>query len=73
LDDLKILADKALDIAEENGGREMRQSFHNDCDLYLVLSEDWGVIYDTGGKDFSILEINIDPYTGKVNKIIKSP
>jgi hypothetical protein len=62
LDKLKISADEALSIAEENGGKTMRQSVQNDCDLYLVLDGNWQVVYDGS----STLKINIDPYTGKI-------
>jgi hypothetical protein len=73
LDELKISADEALNIAEENGGKAIRASFQNDCNLYLVLSGDyWLVVYDPRVSNVSRLEVNIDPYTGKViNSIMR--
>lgn len=71
LDKLKISADEALDIAEENGGKAMRQSAQNDCNLYLVLGRDWLVVYDRND-GLSTLKIDIDPYTGRViDSIVK--
>ena len=46
----------------------MRQSVQNNCDIYLVFNGDWQVVYDVGNEAFSNLEINIDPYTGKIIK-----
>lgn len=73
LDELKISADEVLNIAEENEGKAMRQSFQNDCELYLVLGgKDWLVVYNPEVSDSQKLEINIDPYTGKViNSIMR--
>jgi len=66
LDKLKISADEALSIAEENGGKAMRQSVQNDCDLYLVFNGEWLVVYNAGHESSSKLKIHIDPYTGKI-------
>ncbi|MFT3891640.1 MAG: PepSY domain-containing protein [Anaerolineales bacterium] len=66
---LKITADDALQIAEENGGTEFRVKTSNMCDIQLVIKpnpdgdNDWIVGYyaNNGSEHF---EIQINPYTG---------
>ncbi len=63
---LKVTAEDAIRIAEENGGREARLKVQNECNIVLLLMpqrfEGWKVNI---GSDF---EIQIDPYTGKIIK-----
>jgi hypothetical protein len=67
LNRLKISAEAAVRIAEENGGREARLSAENQCNIHLLLMPErfkgWRVDYQS--TDF---EIEIDPYTGEVIK-----
>ncbi len=68
LKQVKITAEDALKIAEENGGKEARLSTQNKCTIQVKLSGDFGwrvFVYDdkTGSSFFSI-EINRD--TGKI-------
>lgn len=67
LDDLKITADDAFKLAEENGGKEARQSIQNNCKISLHLGENWRVRY-AGPLDRAktLFDIFIDPYTGKI-------
>ena len=69
IDSLKVTAEDAIRIAEENGGRSARLKVQNQCNIHLVLTpkglqKGWWVNYgySTG------FEIQIDPYTGKVLK-----
>lgn len=65
----RINADDALRIAEENGGREFRAKYNNECRIKLVLrpnpsnDNDWLVYYDYQGSLITF-EIRIDPYIG---------
>ncbi|MDD2922211.1 MAG: PepSY domain-containing protein [Anaerolineales bacterium] len=70
LSDLKITANDALRIAEENGGKAARQSIQNKCTLGLYLDENWDVIYygPLINHSTTLFEIHIDPYTGKIIK-----
>lgn len=66
---LKVTAEDALKIAEEQGGREARLRAQNQCDIYLSLAPEglrkgWWVSYNTSEN----FEIRIDPYTGEVIK-----
>jgi hypothetical protein len=66
---LKVTADDALRIAEENGGKEFRVIYQNECDILLVLKpnpsnmDDWSVYYNYQGNSKSF-EIQINPFTG---------
>jgi hypothetical protein len=70
LEKVKITAEDALRIADENGGRKSRMSVQNQCKINVSLSgyTNWEVYiysYKTGN---SIFRMVIDPYTGKVIK-----
>ncbi len=67
LDNLTILADDALNIAEKNGGKDLRVSVKNSCDLTVSLEDGiWKVIYYYSDPGSASFRIDIDPYTGKV-------
>ena len=71
---LKISADDALRIAEENGGKEARSRVQNDC---LILTkvpshnndDSWDVYYYPG----VYFELLINPYSGKYEMPTPSP
>lgn len=67
LDDIKITADDALKIAEENGGKAARQSIQNNCGISLNLDGNWRVRY-AGPPDRAktLFDIHINPFTGKI-------
>lgn len=70
-DRLRINAEKALTIAEENGGRNARLRFNNECRVRVFLEpqmypDGWQIWYEVGGR--SQLKITIDPFTGKIIK-----
>ena len=73
LTELKISADRALQIAETSGGEEMRQSVGNACNISLVLSpgpannRDWKVSYTRSDDRSSLFHIEIDPITGETH------
>jgi hypothetical protein len=68
LNRLKVMAEDAIRIAEERGGREARLKLQNQCNIHLLLMPEhyrgWKVDYGYSS-DF---EIFIDPYTGEVIK-----
>jgi hypothetical protein len=68
LGNVKTTADDALNIAEKNGGKTLRQSIQNHCALDLFLEERyWRVVYyHRDDVREAPLNIYIDPYTGKV-------
>lgn len=65
----KITADDAVQIAEENGGKVMRENMKNDCAISVSIREnprrfyayDWYVEYYHRDKPFSIF---VNPFTG---------
>jgi hypothetical protein len=66
---LKVTAEDAIRIAEENGGMEVRLRAQNRCSMHLSLwpegvKRGWWVTYNTSD-DFEIL---INPYTGEIIK-----
>ena len=65
LNRLKVTAEDAIRIAEENGGREARLRAQNRCNIHLLLMPERykGWLIDYQSADF---EIQIDLYTGKV-------
>jgi hypothetical protein len=68
---LKITAEDALRIAEDNGGKSFCLSKQNGCSLSLILEplayDGWSVEYEyVGNNGLSFFNIHIDPYTGKV-------
>ncbi len=64
LDRLKVTADDALQIAEDEGGREDRLKENNLCRIFIINNanqegdNDWRISY-------SNFEIHIDPYSGR--------
>jgi len=65
---LKITADDALKIADDNGGKSFRLASANQCQISMILAPDsdtgWDIGFDDNhGRNFNI---HIDPYTGKV-------
>lgn len=72
---LKITAEDALRIAEDNGGRSFRLDAKNKCNIGMILNmnayDDWNVGYQ-GYDGLSNFLIQIDPYTGKVISSKKS-
>lgn len=66
---LKITAEDALRIAEENGGREARAKFDNQCYIDLLLFSEkypgWLVSYNG---TYEHPEFQIDPYDGSILK-----
>ena len=72
LSELKITADIAFDVAEENGGRETRLEIENACRILLIFkpngdNDGWSVIYSDGSQFYFNIEIN--PYTGQYRVI----
>jgi hypothetical protein len=67
LNKLTITAEKALQIAEDHGGKEFRSRVNNLCTIDIILKpnsdygNNWLVYYDTENADNSF-EIFIDPY-----------
>lgn len=65
---LKVTAEEAIRIAEENGGRNIRLKAKNQCSIHLTLLPEvykgWQVTYNTT----DAFEIFIDPYTGEIIK-----
>lgn len=71
-DKLKITADDALKLAEENGGKEARLAFQNKCKILISITSNdqkWVVGYRENTNAKYIFKINIDPYTGKYKKM----
>jgi hypothetical protein len=67
LNKLKVHAEDALKIAEENGGKEVRLNSNNKCSISLLLYGEfkgWQVNYSlVNGSRF---DVTIDPFTGKI-------
>ncbi len=66
---IKVTADDALKMAEEDGGRAIRLSNQNACSINIGLSgyRGWYIWYE-GKNGLSIYNIQIDPYTGQIIK-----
>jgi hypothetical protein len=70
---IKISADRALQIAESNGGEEKRASVKNACSISLALTLDrrdkwyWDVFYTRSDDRTLFFDILIDPYTGEIH------
>ena len=69
---VKISAESALKIAENEGGSKIRTDVGNNCyitEIYDVNGkyDGWSVWYSSDNG--SIFEINIDPFTGKYEQI----
>jgi len=67
LDKLKVTADDALRIAEENGGTDARLAVDNQCDISISSSEhNWYVRYSIqASTNSTVFEVLINSYTGK--------
>ena len=73
LANLKISADHALQVAENNDGEEKRQGVGNACNISLTLAPDnasyrgWEVIYTRSDDRTAFFHIQIDPITGEIH------
>ena len=65
MNNINISADDVLSIAEKNGGKEIRQSAQNNCEIHLYFDKDWEVDY-VGPKGLPILKLIIDSNTGEI-------
>jgi len=67
--DLRRMAvdlEKALEIAEENGGQAYRQNVGDQCDVYAFLNQYiWEVAYRELSEYRDVFRVNIDARTGK--------
>ncbi len=68
LNKLRILAEDALKIAEENGGQAARLSVQNQCTIHMRLSGDagWKVFIYANDTGSSIFRMEVDASTGKM-------
>lgn len=65
---LNITAEDALRIAEDNGGKETRLSYKNECEISVLISsrrQIWMVGYYPDNTIGPIFEITINPFTGE--------
>ena len=73
LDDYRITAEEALQIAEENGGFDKRLEYDNTCyiDVYAPGSNfnGWHVSYYNKNSVQRIFKVVIDPQTGGIQKV----
>lgn len=67
LNNLKVPAEDALKIADENGGRSARLSLQNQCTINMRLSGNagWNVFIYANDTGSSIFRMEVDAYTGK--------
>jgi hypothetical protein len=71
---LKVTADDALQIAEEQGGRNKRASVNHECSFNVVLApssvhyKGWVVWYQIVQNERveTLFNLWTDPYTGKI-------
>ena len=69
---LKVSAEQAIQIAEENGGLQERQNAGNMCRIFAGLYPNaahyngWAVSYALDSNNTSVFYIEIDPYTGEI-------
>ena len=68
-DNIAINAMDALGIAEENGGKDIRRNFDNNCSIRLSLSPEkntdgWYIEYSV--ENIPEFWIAINPYTGEI-------
>lgn len=73
--DIKIPAEQALEIAEQNGGAVVRQALGNHCRITISLTagiqrNDWWIYYEPINKP-SVFEIAVDEKTGKYRVLRK--
>jgi hypothetical protein len=70
VENLKVSADQALQIAESNGGEERRKSVGNACNISLILNPgrdgEWIVLYTETDELVSFFSVLIEPPTGKI-------
>jgi len=72
LTSMKFDSEKVLQIAEDNGGREVRLSLNNACSIRTSLSPDsaeyhgWSVVYTRSDTRRTAFQINVDPLTGDI-------
>jgi hypothetical protein len=69
LDQIKISATDAINIAEKQGGQEVRSSILNACEINLSLApgsvyDGWQISY-IGDDNEQIFQIYVDPFTGE--------
>ncbi len=68
---IEISADQAIQIAEDNGGYEVRTAVNNACSISIFLSpgavryKEWTITYQKG-RTKRIFDLEIDPYTGEI-------
>lgn len=68
LEKLKITAEDALSIAEDNGGREFRLSHENKCEIFVLITSRelrWQVRYYSDNTIGRAFEVTINPFTGE--------
>jgi len=68
LDKVKVTAEEALRIGEENGGQAARLSVQNNCTIRVRLSgySGWWVRITENDTASEVFSLEIDPYTGKI-------
>jgi hypothetical protein len=69
LGDIKISAENAFRIADENGGQDARRSVENDCTIQVRLSgydNYWKVRISKNNTASVIFIMTINPYTGEI-------
>lgn len=66
-----INAEKALQIAEEAGGAELRQRFSNNCDVRITyFTDDWVVRYYQSGTKLLTIDIDAKDGTYKIKQVM---
>jgi hypothetical protein len=77
LSKLSVDAEKAVQLAEQNGGLEARMKVNSECKIYAMLGDSWWLVFyelATSSNDYDVLlKINIDPMTGKFEKVYPKP
>src|SRR5574341_496161 len=68
LNKVKITAEEALTIAEQNGGKEARLYVKNECNITAQLSGNsgWRIFVYRNDTGSSIFRLEIDPSTGEI-------
>ena len=69
LEKIKITAEEALKIAEENGGKEVQFSVQNNCKIQVRLTghdTGWKVRISENTTADVIFRMTVDPYTGEI-------
>jgi len=71
LSKMKITAEDALNIAEQQGGEKFRLTYSNQCGIFVSLGDSgWRIIYSRPSYSFII---DIDPYTGAFKVVNPKP